>query len=174
MKRGGILTLAVCLIANILMISQARANARVEPLAVVTDEMDGDVHQLWVIVDDVKGFMGLQLRTLPEGEKVRPSLVKDFRTAEIASKAGVDLDGKTGLRAIVLQGPIEKKSTEARINIRFLKNALFGSYGICQVDFKLASDGHWQLHNIFNGNLVTKLHVKNGTFGITNIVEICK
>ena len=156
------------------MVSNARANAKVEPLAIVTDEMDGDVHQLWVIVDDVKGFMGLQLRTLPEGEKERPSFVKDFRTVEIASQEGIDLDGKTGLRAIVLQGPIEKKSVDARINIRFLKNAIFRTYDKCQVDFKLGEDGHWHLHNIFNGNLVTKLHVKNGTFGITTIVEICK
>ncbi|MFX7621167.1 hypothetical protein ABTJ52_22780, partial [Acinetobacter baumannii] len=69
---------------------------------------------------------------------------------------------------------IAKKSTDARIDVRFLKNALFQTYDKCQVDFTLDSDGHWHIHNIYTGAVVNQFHVVTGSLGIKTIVEICK
>lgn len=167
MKNSLLLCLAVLLASSF-----AFAN-ELQPVATVTNDHDPSVGTLSIILDSQGQVLGLDsVNNHHDGNP--PTIVHlIFSVAEIASSSGVVLDTEQGLDIFILRGQIDSQGGTGRLEIQYLANGFWGTYGRCRINLLRSPAGVWQLINAYNGRLVTNIRAITWNFGIKTLQNVC-
>jgi hypothetical protein len=148
------------------------AGSSLESMATITNTRDSSVATLYIILDSTGQVLGLyDVHRLNDGSN---TVIRKVLTPEqIASDDGATLHEEQGFRIFVLHGQLDARSGKAALEIRYLTNALSGSYGACKINAIRSAQGRWGLYNAYDGKPVTDIRARTGILGVKTLVNVC-
>ncbi len=102
--------------------------------------------------------------TNPEG--------KAFLLADIEKPAGVPLFEAQGRKVLLLQGALDRDTSEGRLHLKYLTNGLSMTYDTCDVILRKTGTEFW-VQNAYTGSKVTSVKVVTSMFGVVTLDGIC-
>lgn len=95
-----------------------------------------------------------------------------FLLAEIEKPAGVTLFETQGRKVLLLQGSLNRDTSEGRLHIKYLANGLSMTYETCDVLLRRNGNEYW-VQNAYTGAKITAAKVLTYWAGVTTIQGIC-
>lgn len=143
-----------------------------QTLAKITSDHDGNISRLVAVLDDKGLVLGIRFDTKVFDTTPATTTTKSYSIKDIASDRGVVLLNSSGYDAIFLKGAVDSGSGTGKLEVRYLANALWGSYETCRASVSRDASGTWRIINAEN-RPVDEFFVQSHSTGITTIRGIC-
>lgn len=169
--------LAAFFMINLLCLSAGAVSEHV--MTTISNDRNRDLNQLSVLVDNSGSVQGIAYATIPStnlmpnNERLAGRSLKTFSLVQLASAAGVVLDGDSGHDVFILQGSLGGKHGEGDLTFKYLTNGLSGSYASCQIGIRRSADGKWFVLNLTTRETVTKANIETWSLGISAVHGLC-
>jgi len=136
----------------------------------LTNDRNQDTNVLTGLIDKSATASALEVSVVnSQGQTTRAT---EFTLAQIASPSGAVLAVEAGRPVVLIQGKIDPHMGGNAI-LKYLTNILTGNYAECQTQIRRATNGQWQIVNVYSGTPVSHGHIQTWTLGIKAIKGVC-